>query len=397
MLFIFSKQLTLVQNFFFAFFLFFHFPGALFLLLPAGAKPEVTWDVGSGGLASCNLTLDRTDPVWLSNLGDVRHYLYPVHMSRRFLFTPTLAHGMYLMLLRWINGQYGEVFQLADFCVTDTALKSDEEQIFAQIMSIAGNDPSGDAVACRVKLILIFNGTPMNEMRKEWQLNEAGADKIAKRWSPTLQLELYISRLAHVSGRCRLSRDEEMLVLEMCRTECQNMKEEMPISLTNRLTFLSILEDAIASDNGSRASESFGVASMVPDPPSFPDYDSVVDEACYTVEDGLLKKFTTLSYDKRKPDTIQGKFGLKNLNVWLSRSKDSIMRLRGGKDSLGFLFLYELMTNRAKLQILPNDDPYNWGKLKKKTAVQDAVVVVNLYKLSFYNNNKKKIVQRQNF
>ena len=52
------------------------------------------------------------------------------------------------------------MFQLADFCVTDTALKSDEEQIFAQIMSIAGNDPSGDAVACRVKLILIFNGTP---------------------------------------------------------------------------------------------------------------------------------------------------------------------------------------------------------------------------------------------
>ena len=41
---------------------------------------------------------------------------------------------MYLLLLRWIDGQYGEVFQLADFCVTDTALKKDEAQIFRQLM-----------------------------------------------------------------------------------------------------------------------------------------------------------------------------------------------------------------------------------------------------------------------
>ena len=334
--------------------------GALFLLLPAGAKPEVEWDVGSGGLASCNLALDRTDPTWLSNLGDVRHYLYPVHMSRRFLFTPTLAHGMYLMLLRWIDGQYGEVFQLADFCVTDTSLKSDEEQIFQQIMTIAGSDPSGDAVACRVKLILIFSGTPMSNLRKE-HVSTATSSAAARAWSPTVQLEAYVSRLAHVSGRCRLSRNEEMLVLEMCRAECKRLKQEMPTSLTNRLTFLSILEDAASSDGGGRASESFGVAAMVPDSPTFPDYDSVVDDSCYTVEDGILKKFTTLSYDKRKPDTMQGTPGLRSLHTWLSRPRDTIMRLRGGKDSLGFLFLYELMTNRAKLKILPNDDPYNWG------------------------------------
>ena len=43
--------------------------GSLYILLPAGAKPEVTWDLGSGGLASCN-ELDRTDTEWLNNLGD---------------------------------------------------------------------------------------------------------------------------------------------------------------------------------------------------------------------------------------------------------------------------------------------------------------------------------------
>jgi hypothetical protein len=177
--------------------------GALYILLPAGAKPNVTWDYGSGGLADCKLDLDRTDQEWLNNLGDVRHYLYPVHMSRKFLFTPTLATGMYLMLLRWIDGQYGEVFQLADFCVSDTSLASDEEQLFFQIMKIAADDPSGDAIACRVKLMLVFHGTPMSDLKEK---NSSAS------WSPTVQLNKYISRLAHISGRCRLSRSEEMLV-----------------------------------------------------------------------------------------------------------------------------------------------------------------------------------------
>tara|TARA_A100001015_G_scaffold259764_1_gene303937 strand:+ start:46 stop:2070 length:2025 start_codon:yes stop_codon:yes gene_type:complete len=182
--------------------------GSLFILLPAGAKPEVTWDLGSGGLASCNLELDRTDSEWLNNLGDARHYLYPVHLSRCFLFTPTLASGMYLLLLRWIDGQYGEVFQLADFCVTDTPLKPDEEQIFAQLMEIGGADPHSDAVACRVKMTLVFSGTPMAMLREEMGGNQ---------WDPTAQMQAYLSRIAHVSGRCRLSRAEEMLVLELCQ------------------------------------------------------------------------------------------------------------------------------------------------------------------------------------
>lgn len=182
--------------------------GSLFILLPAGAKPEVTWDLGSGGLASCNLELDRTDSEWLNNLGDARHYLYPVHLSRCFLFTPTLASGMYLLLLRWIDGQYGEVFQLADFCVTDTPLKPDEEQIFAQLIEIGGADPHSDAVACRVKMILVFSGTPMATLREEM-----GGDQ----WDPTTQMQAYLSRISHVSGRCRLSRAEEMLLLDLCQ------------------------------------------------------------------------------------------------------------------------------------------------------------------------------------
>jgi hypothetical protein len=144
----------------------------------------------------------------------------------------------------------------------------------------------------------------------------------------------------------------------MCQAECTEKSKTLPPLLTNRMTFLSILESAMSDD---RSNDPFGVAAMVPEPPSFPDYDSVVDDACYTVDDGVIKKFTTLTYEKRKDDAIQGKNGLQCLQTWLNRPRDKIMRLRGGKDSLGFLFLYELMTNRAKLKILPNDDPYNWG------------------------------------
>ena len=77
----------------------------------------------------------------------------------------------------------------------------------------------------------------------------------------------------------------------------------------------------------------------------------------------VLKKFSMLSYTRRKDDALQGGPGLRSLHKWLSRPHDSRMRLRGGKDSLGFLFLFELMTSRSNLKILPSDDPFNWGAL----------------------------------
>jgi len=45
---------------------------------------------------------------------------------------------------------------------------------------------------------------------------------------------------------------------------------------------------------------------------------------------------------------------------WL---KPGRFRLRGGSDNLGFLFMYELMTDQILLKVLPGDSSFNWGAI----------------------------------
>ena len=88
--------------------------GEMFIMVPAAALPS------RPRLASqifpTNLVFDRRNKDWLGHL-DVRHYLYPVSLSRTFMSTPTLAAALYLLLLRWLDRQYEQVFKLSDSCV----------------------------------------------------------------------------------------------------------------------------------------------------------------------------------------------------------------------------------------------------------------------------------------
>ena len=149
--------------------------GQLFVLLAASAKPGVAVRMGGGGFTTLDLQLDRMDDAWSENLNpEVRHYLYPIHPSRSFMFTPTLASAMYLLLLRLINRQYDEVFRLADFCVKDEALSAEEQQLFDKIVEVGSLDNSTDAIACRLKIILVTSGTPMFSTIATWAERHPG-------------------------------------------------------------------------------------------------------------------------------------------------------------------------------------------------------------------------------
>ena len=74
------------------------------------------------------LVLDRKDDAWISNLS-VPHYLYQIHISGKFLMMPTLSSMFYVLLMRFFARQYGEVFKVANSCVTDTDLTKEERQV----------------------------------------------------------------------------------------------------------------------------------------------------------------------------------------------------------------------------------------------------------------------------
>lgn len=51
----------------------------------------------------------------------VSHYIYPIHLSKTFLCTPTIESAIYLLLNRMIHKQYPDAFQLAESCVSDVS------------------------------------------------------------------------------------------------------------------------------------------------------------------------------------------------------------------------------------------------------------------------------------
>jgi hypothetical protein len=89
----------------------------LFVLLPSCALPRRLHADGSH--VSVQVILDRRNQDWINNIGEVRSYLYPIHNSRSFVVTPSLASSLYLMLMYFITGLYTEVFKMVESCVSE--------------------------------------------------------------------------------------------------------------------------------------------------------------------------------------------------------------------------------------------------------------------------------------
>lgn len=146
----------------------------LFVLIPGCALPRRLHVDGSH--LSVQVLLDRRNQEWINNMSEIRCYLYPVHSSKSFLITPSLASSMYLMVMYFITGKYQEVFKMVESCVSEDLTAEevrtdynsiallilshsthwfffavDQAQIFNQL-EFLGNDNHPDAHACRLKL-----------------------------------------------------------------------------------------------------------------------------------------------------------------------------------------------------------------------------------------------------
>jgi hypothetical protein len=104
----------------------------LFILMPGCALPRRLNTDGSR--LSVQVILDRRNQEWIDNIGEVRCYLYPIHNSRSFLVTPSLASSLYLMVMYFITGAYQEVFKMVESCVSEDL--SPEEVSFILLFAI---------------------------------------------------------------------------------------------------------------------------------------------------------------------------------------------------------------------------------------------------------------------
>ena len=296
--------------------------GNLAVLTPASLpvrKPTKEWN----HLTTALIFNHNEDHIRLKDLS-VRQYLYPVHISSMFLFTPTLASALNLLLLRFLNLQYGEVFQLADCCVSDTNLFPDESLIFEQL-KLLSNDVSPDAHACRLKISLV---TVNSDLKCPWD--------------PSIEMLQYVSKLSAVSANCRLSIDQELFLLQNLVDTSLNYK------LSNRQQYLRALSDCT------------GVMLIAyPSRPTLEqEFDKVVDKTCLSADqESFLGKFENINY--RRPPELNGLGAVTLINKWMTNG----IRLKGGSDDLGFLFYYEMMTGALNFRILSTDSAHNLAAL----------------------------------
>ncbi len=296
--------------------------GDLAVLTPAclPARDSISqWSFLSTGLQYQH----ARDAVLLGSMS-VRQYLYPVHLSKLMLFTQTLASALNLVLLRFLSRQYADVFRLAQCCVSDTALSPEEALLVEQLGKLRA-DVSPDAHACRLKLCTVVTG---------------GGD-MTWPWDVSLEMLHYLSKLQYVSAPCRLTVDEELMLL-------QNYCANINYKLSNRQQFLRAKTDCSSS--------------MLVQYPARTDlsnnFDAVIDKSCLASDsDGILSKFDNVSY--RRPQESSGIATIAALNKWLAHG----LKLRGGRDELGFLFLYELLTCTVGIRILSHDSPHNLASL----------------------------------
>jgi len=190
--------------------------GEYSVLVPATSRP--VRPASKTDLLKSNILLDRRSKEWVNQFtkggpdaggdpndgggadGDSRHFIYPVHGSLGFLFTPSLASSLFLLLLRFLNRQYDAVFRMAESCVSDTELSGVERTVFNQLRTLR-EDQHPDAHACRLRISLATLGS-REHMAPEWSLEE--------------ELGAYVTKHASVSAACRLTMQEELELLDHC-------------------------------------------------------------------------------------------------------------------------------------------------------------------------------------
>ena len=191
--------------------------GALSVLLSASAIPRpaaTASDFAHGastGLGS-DLIIDRWSTQWVENIGSTKHYVYPVHPSHATISATSMPAALYLAILRFIGRDYLAVLRLAELCVSEAVPTPEEAQLWDALAHACSLDPSPDATAVRVKLMLMVKDTPIEP-------------RLALKWPPVADVLNYVNCWSYISANCRLTGHEELTAIESLVTETMAKKK----------------------------------------------------------------------------------------------------------------------------------------------------------------------------
>ena len=313
------------------------------------------------------LVADRLNNEWLATV-KTAYYVYTVHVSHSFLLADTLSSSLFLLVMLLLSRSYAAAFRLAETCVLDSKLSSEESYIMRQ-MQRTTHDQHPDVHSCRLKLALAIS---YSDDRLDMK------DDKGKSWEMDAEYGQYVKKIAHVSANCLLSLEEELQLVDMCKDDKGKINDT---DVENRATYLSKLPSPFAAQPSA--------AALLQQPQSSQSFQVVLAEQ-------KREGFTNPWFDFEKtvqPFFAQGwKAGMWHGIITYKRPTEAELTgtqlldtvgdllndtMVGSQHKLGFLLLYELLTGAVSARLSPSHPDVSFTLGKLLTAIQYAKVTQN--------------------
>ena len=256
-----------------------------------------------------------------------RFYIYPVHLSGAFLQSPSLSATIYLVLVHLMRRAYFAASRWASHCFTDVPLSQEESWLLQCVKQSAIDDQHPDAQAVRLKMALVCFSSGAVELP----------------WDASKDLDGYIAKHRQVSSVCRLSVDEEELLLQ---------KLPEPSGPVSRCSYLKALQEAAERHSASHPDAERPVEMSIEGSRCEVGGHAVRYVASWLTEN-RNKKIHELphlmdcyTWRYHRP---QGRVeGLHAVDLLRTFEKDDLM---GRKHGTGIVLLYEMLQGRVDLAI----------------------------------------------
>lgn len=310
--------------------------GELQILVPTidPVRPKI----GSSPFTT-ELVMNRSDnPDWYGAV-ESTYFLYPVHVSLSFLFSPTLSSSLYLLLLRFLNRNYEDTFRLASTIGTDVEFSTEEDVIF-QCLGRLDGDNHPDAHAARLKIALVIFDSP-----------------VSCPFDLTRQCSRYIQKLPHISAVCRISHAEELELLETCVCDSSDVRFFDPRTGKPRYTLheVTIVKNRKYYLRALLAGKTSAETFLVPRGAGT-NWPADRNIAAVMMDES---SFMSLEVQYSAPTQLSGAAVLEVVERFWS----GMEVMNGEAFKLGFLFLYELLTGTKRAKFLSTDISSNLAKL----------------------------------
>jgi hypothetical protein len=245
---------------------------------------------------------------------------------------------MYLMVMYFITGSYRDVFKMVESCVSED-LSAEEQQIFNQL-EFLGNDFHPDAHACRLKLSAVTVGLGDGSMKCPWNVEE--------------EMFEYVAKHSFVSSACRLSKDEEMLLLHLCSN---NTRSHLAKELVNRRAFV----EAVNTLDQIPPEQSITVNLSLSKKPTFVNFDGEPDVSILDNHKKTMISSKVFGAAYSRPEDASVAYGGTNALQFINAALMSGIVISSGQ--YGFPLIYDLLLGTVPFKVHPNDKPHNWGRL----------------------------------